>query len=240
MKLFKMILIPTLITLAIGGGYLYSVWKHRQDPGVVGRVDPDQQRTLDDVAEVRRLSAAHFEDTLALQGTSVWIKNGYTLSYFPVSGGHPVFAKPAGVAASLAKLDIKKMIKVSVPDRVDDGMGHGTRQVMAIFTFSGKADQFAMPVGAIDGNNEFYYCDLIFFYDEPHGIYNYWPKDVWSAIDAHQVKPGMNELQTRLAIGQKIQADSDQEGNRTVTYDQGGKVWTVTFRHNQATQIKQG
>jgi len=34
--------------------------------------------------------------------------------------------------------------------------------------------------------------DILFFYDDPHMIYDHWSKDVWAAIDAHQVKPGMS------------------------------------------------
>ena len=34
MKTWKVLLISTLITLTIGGIYLFSVWKHRQNPGV--------------------------------------------------------------------------------------------------------------------------------------------------------------------------------------------------------------
>ena len=61
------------------------------------------------------------------------------------------------------------------------------------------------------------------------------------AVDAHQVKPGMNELQTRLSLGQKIQTDNPQtEGNRTVTYDADGKKWTVTFAHDRATKVQGG
>ena len=48
----------------------------------------------------------------------------------------------------------------------------------------------------------------------------------------------MSELETRMAIGQKTQSDSSSEGNRTVTYDQAGKKWTVTFVNNKATAIK--
>lgn len=71
MKTWQKILIPTLITLAIGGIYLFSVWKHRQDPGAIGRQsDAGQQVNMDDVAVVRMLFASHFEDTLSLQGTS--------------------------------------------------------------------------------------------------------------------------------------------------------------------------
>jgi hypothetical protein len=48
----------------------------------------------------------------------------------------------------------------------------------------------------------------------------------------------MSEVETRMAIGQKMHTDGDREGNRTVTYDQDGKHWTVTFIKNRATAIK--
>jgi hypothetical protein len=48
----------------------------------------------------------------------------------------------------------------------------------------------------------------------------------------------MSELETRMAIGHKTHSDSDEKGNRTVTYDQAGKHWTVTYVKNQATEIK--
>ena len=64
------------------------------------------------------------------------------------------------------------------------------------------------------------------------------PKNVWAAIDAHQVLPGMSELQTRMSIGHNQHSDGSCEGNRTVSYDQAGKQWTVTFVNNHATVIK--
>ena len=111
-----------------------------------------------------------------------------------------------------------------------------------LFTLPGDEKQeYATPVGAMDGSEEQYYSDLLFFYDDPHTIYAHWPRDVWTAVDAHEAKPGMNELQTRLAVGQKIQTDNPQaEGNRTVTYDANGKKWTVTFHGDKATAVKQG
>jgi outer membrane biogenesis lipoprotein LolB len=47
----------------------------------------------------------------------------------------------------------------------------------------------------------------------------------------------MSELETRMAIGQKIHAVGKTEGNRTVTYNQDGKKWTVTFVKNRATAV---
>ncbi len=135
---------------------------------------------------------------------------------------------------------MKKVIKATVPNDVDDGISHGTRQAMVVFTLADGKDQYATPVGAMDGSQEQYYSDLLFFYDDPHTIYTHWPKDIWAAVDAHQVKQGMNELQTRMAIGQKMHPDGQKEGDRTVTYDQDGKNWTVTFVKDRATVVKNG
>ena len=155
--------------------------------------------------------------------------------------GKAEFTKRFGVIPSAQKLNVKKAIKVAVPANVDDGISHGTRQAMYVFTLPGDdKNEYATAVGVMDAGQEQYYSDLLFFYDDPHAIYSHWPKDVWTAVDTHQVKPGMNELQTRMAIGQKMHPDSQNEGNRTVTYDQDGKRWAVTFANDRATEIKPG
>jgi hypothetical protein len=237
-KTWQKVLIPTLITIAIGGTYLLIVWRQRQNPGVVGKTDASQTLSRDDLVVMRAFFPAHFEDLKRLEGTTVWMKNGYTIPCFPYVGGRVEFDKRVGVVPAAQQLDVKKVIKAVVPEHVDDSVGHGTRQVLAVFALPGREGEFALPVGAIDGSDEQYYTDLLFFYDDPHKIYGYWPKDVWQAIDAHQVIPGMSEVETRMAIGQKMKPDGSQEGDRTVTYDQDGKTWTVTFVKNRATEIK--
>jgi hypothetical protein len=237
-KPWKIVAIPTAITLVIASIYIFIIWKKRQTPPAASQ--PQQKLTMDDVAVVRMEFPAHFDDLKDLEGKSVWMKNGYTMPYFPYTGKVD-FKKRVGVIPPLQKLNIKKAIKAAAPADVDDGISHGSRQAFLVFTLPGNDKQeFATPVGAMDAGQEQYYDDLLFFYDDPHTIYNHWPQDVWAAIDAHQVKPGMNELQTRLALGQKIQTDDPRtEGNRTVTYDADGKKWTVTFRDDKATDIKQ-
>jgi hypothetical protein len=233
-----MVLIPTLITLSIGGIYLFSVWKQRQKPGVIGHADADQTLSKDDLVVMRAFSPQHFEDTLRIEGTTVWMKNGYTMSCFPYEAGHVEFGKRMGVIPSAQRLDVKSVVKAAVPGNVDDGIEHGSRQAMAVFALPGDAQLFATPIGYMQGSEEAYYSDVLFFYDDPHAIYDHWPKDVWAAIDAHRVKPGMSELETRMAIGQKAHAAGPNEGDRTVTYDQDGKHWTVTYVGNKATMIK--
>jgi hypothetical protein len=239
MKTWQKILISILVTLAIGGIYLFTVFEHRRNPGVIPRESAEQQLTPDDVAVVRMMFMTTFQDTQTLVGKSVWMKNGYTMPYYPFKGSRIDFNKRVGVIPSAQRLDIKKIIKASPPASVDDGIDHGSRQAFAVFALTGSADLYATPIGVMQGADEHYYCDLLFYYDDPHTIYDNWPHDVWAAIDAHQVRPGMSELETRMAVGQKSDATGSAEGNRTVHYDQAGKHWTITYANNHATSIKQ-
>lgn len=228
---------PFLIVLLIGGFYLFIVFKKRSEPGVM-RNQPQQQLTADDVAIVRVEFPQHFEDVEDLKGKSVWMKSGYSMPYFPYSGAVQ-FNKKVGLLPPDQRLDIKKVIKAVAPAAIHDNVEHGDHQAMVVFSTPGKDGLFAMPVGYLSGSmEEHYYDDLLFYYDDPHTIYSNWPKDLWAAIDAHQVKPGMNELQARTALGNMKQSDSQTEGNRTVDYDMEGKHVIVTFSHNKATNIQ--
>jgi hypothetical protein len=160
------------------------------------------------------------------------------MPYYPFEGGRIVFLKPVGVIPSAQRLAIEKVIKAVPPAQVDDGISHGSRQAFAVFAMPGSASLYAIAIGAIDRSQEGYFSAMLFYYDDPHIIYDNWPKNVWAAIDAHQVIPGMSELQTRMSIGQKTQTDGSPKGNRTITYDQAGKHWTVTFVNNHATSIQ--
>ena len=238
MKTWQKMLISFLITLAIGGTYLFSVWRQRQNPGVVEQQIANQRPDLDRLAVMRAFFPAHFEDTLRLEGTTVWMKNGYIMPYYPYTGGRVVFARRVGVIPAAQRLEIKKIIKQVAPASEDDGISHGSRQAFAVFALPGGTALYATPIGAIQGNDEAYFCDMLFYYDDPHTIYDHWPRSVWATIDAHQVKPGMSELETRMAIGHNTQTSSTSEGDRTVSFDQADKHWTVTFVKNRATEIK--
>lgn len=239
MKTWQKVLIPTLITLAIGGIYLFSVWRQRQSPGVAVQGSATAGIDRDYLADVRQLYPSTFKDTLQLAGKPVWMRNGYAIPYFPYRNGQVEFAHRVGVVPSVQRLDVKKVIKAVTARDVDDGMGHGDRQAFVVFTMPGGSGEYALPIGIMQGRQEQYYTDVLFYYDDPHTIYNYWPKEVWAAIDAHQIKRGMNELQTQLAVGHMMRSHGGEEGNRTVTYDQAGRSWTVTFEDDRATGIRQ-
>ncbi|HWG20249.1 MAG TPA: hypothetical protein VG225_06935 [Terracidiphilus sp.] len=237
MKHWKPILISTLITLAIGGIYLFNVFQQRKNPGVVPN-QPEQHLTADDIAVVRMEFPQHFDDVKDLVGKSVWMKNGYSMPSYPYAAGRVEWTKPAGLIPPDQRLEVKKVIKAAVPARIDDGLSHGAQQALVVFALPGADQLYATPVGAIEGQTEQYFDDMLFYYDDPHAIYSHWPKDVWAAVDAHQVKPGFSELQARTALGSKAQYDGDTEGDRTVDYDVNGKHTVIVFSHDKATSIQ--
>jgi hypothetical protein len=238
LKTWQKILILFVITFLIGGIYLFIVFRSRQNPGVAGK-QPAPQLTADQVAIDRQEFPQHFEDVKDLEGKSVWMRSGYSMPYYPYVGGRAEFGKQVGLIPPDQKLDVKKVIKAAAPASIHDNIEHGDRQALVVFSLQDQKELFATPVGFISGPiEEHYYDDMLFYYDDPHAIYSNWPKDVWAAIDAHQVKPGMSELQTRTAIGMRAQPDGQIEGDRTVDYDVNGKHTVVTYRHDKATTIQ--
>jgi hypothetical protein len=237
-KLWQKVLIPILATLTIAGIYLFVLWRERQNPGVVRNTNPEQKLTADDVALVRVKWMTTFDDTLSLVNTSVWMKKGYVMPYYPFAGGRVEFSKSMGAIPAAQQLDVKKIVKAVAPASVDDGASHGSRQAFAVFALPGSPALYATAIGAMDGDQEAYFCDNLFYYDDPHIIYDNWPKSVWAVIDAHQVQPGMNELQTQMSLGQMREMEGGSKGNRDVTYDVSGKKWTVTFVNDHATTIR--
>jgi hypothetical protein len=237
LKTWQKILIPTGITLLIGGAYLAIVFHQRSQPGA-GHNQPEQQLTADQIAVDRQEFPQHFNDVKDLEGKPVWMRNGYSMPYYPYANGRVVWMKPAGFIPPAQRLDIKKAIKAPAPASVRNNISHGSQQALVVFTLPNDKTQYATPVGVLEGQEEQYFDDLLFFYDDPHTIYAHWSKDVWAAIDAHQVKPGFSELQTRMAIGSKAQYDGQTEGDRTADYDVNGKHIKVTFSHDKATKIE--
>jgi hypothetical protein len=237
LKNWQKILIPFVITFLIGGIYLFIVFMNRRNPGVSKQAE--QPLTVDQVAIVRMEFPQHFEDVKDLEGKSLWMKSGYSMPFYPYAGGRVEFNKQVALIPPDQQLDVKKVIKAAAPASVHDNIEHGDRQAMVVFSLPGEKNLFATPVGFMSGPiEEHYYDDMLFYYDDPHKIYSNWSKEMWSAIDSHQVKPGMSELQTRTAIGMRAQPDGQIEGSRTVDYDVNGKHIVVTYRNDKATSIQ--
>lgn len=244
MKLWQKLASITLVVFLIVGLRIYFVFKARQDPGIIGKSAEQPKRpTMDELAVVMQYYFASFDQAKQLEGKDVWIKAGYSLPYYPYAEGRVEFAKRVGELPSAEQLSISKLIKAVAPAKEDNRVPHGSRQYFAVFKLSGpdaKPGTFAAPIGFADGEQETLFCDQLFYYDDPRKIYDNWPQPVWDAVAKHQPTVGMTENQARMAAGILIESDSTTQGDRTVTYHAGDKLWTVTFAHGVATQVKAG
>ena len=164
----------------------------------------------------------------------VWVKVGYAYTFYPYDPArHRVdFSHEAGKLLPIEKLQIEDVISAASPD------SPGEPQVMAVFEKDGKT--YAFSIGSIKGIDYKFYADDMLFIEDPRELYKHWSADVWDAIDKHQVKPGMSELQADFAVGLGIPERSGQPGNRTVNYPNGGSPLGVTYRDDKAVEIKPG
>lgn len=238
MKTWQAIGLVTLLVLAIAGIRIYFIWRERNAPDVNTKPQVAERKlSADDVVLPRKLYIDDLKSAKALDGKTVWVQSGFTLDYYPYAAHHVEFAHPAGVLPSVEPLQIEDIITEKAPANLATRVPLGDKQVFAVFKEPDDAKEYATAIGYIQGDDSKYYCDDIFYYDDPHVMYKFWPADVWQTIDQHKAKAGMSELQTAMSLGMIQQSESSDIGNRTVDYDAGDKKWAVTFQNDKATTV---
>ena len=163
----------------------------------------------------------------------VWAKEGYRYTYYPYDGARKRtdFGHEAGLLLPIERLEIKDVV-------IETGPGAGNRrQMMAVFEKEGKS--YAVPIGFETEGQYKIYSDEMFYVEDPHELYKHWPADVWQAVEQHEVKPGMNELQADSAVGMGV-PDAGSSDEKTVRYPNGGKPLVVIYRDGKAAEIKPG
>lgn len=239
MKTWKLIVLMTLPVLLFAAWRIWSIYQERHTPVVISEAPQGPKITRDDLVIPRKMYIDDLKSAKALDGKTVWMQAGYQVEYYPYEGGAIRFGDREGLLAILQEFTIQQVIEVTTPPKWLSSIPRGSRNFFAVFRKPGDPHEYAMPVGAVQEGNDRFYCDDLFFYDNPHMLYSYWPADVWSAIDQHQVKPGMSELEARMALGQVQQTGSSDYGNRTVTYTAGDRKVSVTFVDDKATEVKE-
>ena len=162
----------------------------------------------------------------------VWVKEGYRYTYYRFV---PVvrtvdFAHDAGLLGPIERLDIKDVMAVAAPG--------GRRQVVATFEKDGHSS--AVPIGFESDGQYKIYSDEMFYVEDPHNLYKHWPAEVWQAVQQHEVKPGMNELQADFAVGMGVPDAGASSNEKTVRYPNGGKPVVVIYSGGRATEVKAG
>jgi hypothetical protein len=162
----------------------------------------------------------------------VWVKEGYRYPYFPYNPAtrRTNFESETGMLLPIQRLEIKDVVTDVAPN------SGGQKQVMALFEEDGKT--YAFQIGLIKDGDYKIYSDEMLFVQDPRELYKHWPQDVWSSVEKHEVKPGMNELQADFAIGVGRPERQDDPAWKTVHYTNGGKPVTITYHDGKATEIK--
>jgi hypothetical protein len=239
MKTWQKIGLLTLFVLLLFAVRIYFIYRERHEPIVQQPKVAERQLTQDDVVQPRKMYIDSLASAKALISKTVWVQSGYSLDYYPYSGHRVDFAHRVGFLPGAQPLQIQDIITEKAPADLATRVPLGDKQVFAVFKIPNDPKEDATAIGFIKAGDSTYFCDQIFYYDDPHQMYSYWGPKVWAAIDQHQPIAGMNELQTAMALGVIQQSDSQDIGNRTVDYDAGGKKWSVTFKNDKATAIKQ-
>ena len=233
-KRIQLALALALIVAGVRAGYIlyqrhedYIAAEKQKQARNAGYSNPDYYVTP------KKLYPYDLKSAQQLTQQPVWVKEGYRYTYYRYV---PVvktvdFKHDAGTLGPIERLDIKEVIAVAAPG--------GRKQVVAIFDKDGKS--YAVPIGFETEDGQYkIYSDEMFYVEDPHQLYKFWPADVWQAVEQHEVKPGMNELQADFAVGMGVPDAGASSDEKIVRYPNGGKPLVVTYRGGEATEIKPG
>jgi hypothetical protein len=189
---------------------------------------------VDDYVVPKKLYPSDLKSAKQLAEQPVWVREGYHHTYYPFdrARGRTDFSHEAGTLLPLQKLQIKDVVNDASPRSGD------VHQIMAVFEQEGKP--YALSIGSVSGDAYTIYSDYFFFIEDPHELYKHWPPDVWGAIDQHQVKLGMNELQVDFAVGMGVLDRASGSEVKIAHYPNGGKPLTVTYRNGKVADIRPG
>lgn len=227
--------VALILAMVIAGIRLAWVFYERHEDAVqTANKQQPQALNPDYYVSPKKLYPYDLKSAKQLTKQPVWVKVGYFYLYFPYdSATHRAdLAHDTGKLLPLQKLEIKDVITQPMPDKP------GVKQVLGTFEQDGR--WFASPIGTEKNGDYKFYSDDMLFIQDPHELYKHWPADVWQAIDQHQAKTGMSELQVGFAIGLGLLQPGSDDTDRTLDYPNGEKPLLVSFHDGKAIAIKPG
>ena len=227
--------VALLIGMLLAGIRVGIIFYERHEDAVEQKKKPEERALNPDYyVTPRRLHPYDLKSAKQLTQQPVWVKVGYAYSYYPYDPAtrHTDLSHEAGKLQPIQKLEIRDVSTATSPrDR-------GERQVLAVFDLAGR--HYAAPIGTErDGDYKFYSDDMLFL-EDPHLLYKHWPADVWQAIDQHQVKPGMSELEADFAVGIGLMESGGDSIDKTLDYPNGGKPLAISYHDGKAVEVRPG
>ena len=196
-----------------------------------GPTDPD------DLVFLKRKHPETLTDLKDLNGQTVWMQAPGQMDYFAATPRHADYSKPAGALDGAAELKIVESFQQVLPKNVATRVPSGNEQVLLTFTMPKSANPtklYAMPVGYKDASGYTFFTDDIFFYEDPHKLYE-WSPQTWQAIDSRQVLNGMKQRQVSLALGAVARRVSGTYTDGEMVYANSGHPVDVTYAGGKVT-----
>jgi hypothetical protein len=241
-KRIKITLIVFVVIAAVRVGFIF--YARRDTGGGPKKPETSYSANLDDYVTPHKIFPFNVDSAKKeLAGKPLWVKTGNFLPYYGYdAAAHSVnFKRQVGLLPPLAKLQIKDVVLQREPVALKAGqVSVVQKQIMVVFEKAGEPGTFAASFGLNTGDDYSFSANDVFFYEDPHELYKHWPAETWSAIDQHQAKQGMSELQATFALGTTMNVDTGEYGNRTVEFVNAGKPVTVTFEKNKAVTVTPG
>jgi hypothetical protein len=240
----KGVLVVLLVVMALVAartGYIFYQRSRPFTPRAAAPAATGYRPTADDYVTSPKVFPYDLKSAAKeMAGKTVWVRLGNALPYYrfsPASGSADLTHK-LGVLPPLEKLLIKDVVQQREPVAPAPGqIAIVRRKVLAVFERQGQAGSFAVSVGTNINDDFQFTANESFFFADPYELYKHWPPEIWSAIDQHQARKGMTELQVSFALGAVIGATPGEYGDRTTQYRSAGSLFNVTFEKNRAVEI---
>lgn len=227
----------TLVGLIAIAGEVLWLHHERSAAWAPATATVDTMSDPDDLVFLKRERPSDLSDLKQLNGTTVWMSAGGQMDYYPYAAHHADYSKPAGTLLGAEPLAIQDAFEQVAPKSAAFRIPRGDKQVLLAFTLPKSADPskvYAMPVGYKEGKDYTFSTDDIFFYSDPHVLYQHWGPKIWQAVDAHQVILGMNERQVQLSLGQIFKPAGE---NQDTFYNMNHPI-LVTFVNHKVTAFQ--
>ena len=228
----KLLQFLLLVALVVAGVRLYYIFRERMRPAPAKPKAVARPLNREAYVVPRKLHAYDLASARELTNQPVWVQEGYRYTYYPYDSARrrADFVHAAGLLGPIEELHITNVVAQPTPDKPN------YHQIAAIFEKSGRS--YAVPVGTESGGSFQIYADEIFFYEDPHQLYSFWPAETWEAIRNREVKLGMNEFQAAFAVGMGVpQPQQSDPEVKIVKYPNGGHALIVTYRKGRAVKI---
>ena len=228
----QIVLVGALLLAAIRIGYIF----HERNEAGVARKPENESRSLaeDEYVVPKKFYAHDLASAKALVGKPVWVKQGYGNLVYPMRGGAPDLNEGKAFLLPLERLEVKDIVQRPAPPSWKAPAGES--ELLAICQRA-DSSRIAIPIGTSRSGDFHLSVNDFFYIQDPHQLYAHWGNDTWKAIDAHQAKRDMNELQVNFALGAPQSAGVGDYGDRTLVYSNGGSPISVSFSNNKAVEI---